>query len=132
MSPLSHLCAVALVCCSASHATAQGTDSLDGKWKATFVVGVGPAAGKLANANVVFRGTEGTWRTYTAARENPCLGKDTPLSIERKSPDTVEIRLLYSRVQTFCHDETISAKIENGSVIKGHFSGGKPIELSRD
>lgn len=131
MLPLSRLCAVALLCCSATHATAQGTDSLDGKWKATFAVGSGPAAGRLANANVVFRGTEGTWRTYMAARENPCLGKETPLSIQRQSPETLEIKLLYSRLQTFCQDETISVRIENG-VLKGHFSGGNRIELSRE
>lgn len=127
MPLLLRICLAALAASAVASVFAQEVD-LDGKWNASFSA---PGAAGRALAVLVIRGNEGTWRAvFASGRDNPCLGRETPISIHRSELD-VEIKILMSRVQSFCQDGRIAAKLENGS-LKGKFGDGRPVEIVRD
>lgn len=109
-----------------AQAMGQGT-ALDGKWAAKFVLPSGMSTG----AAVVIRGTEGTWTSHSAPRNNPCLGKETQIAVDQTSTDAVSIKILYSKRLTGCEDGSASLKLVDG-VLKGHLGAGLPVELNRD
>jgi len=104
----------------------QGT-ALDGKWTAKFVLPSGTSTG----AAVVIRGTEGTWTSHGAPRNNPCVGKETQIAVDQTSTDAASIKILYSKRLTGCEDGGASLKLVDG-VLKGHLGAGLPVELNRD
>jgi hypothetical protein len=107
-------------------ASAQSGPDLDGKWEAKFVA----ATGRPSGADVAIKGSEGTWHSYSAPRSNPCLGKETPIAIERGSAETIVVKLLYSKLLVGCQDGQFSVKLE-GAALKGQFSDGRALELVR-
>jgi hypothetical protein len=127
MSRISKTFAALLAAYLSTHAGGQGVTTLDGKWTASFT----SPNRSMAGAWVVINGGEGTWKTQGAPRDNPCFGKETPLTIDQSSTESVTMKILYSKLMAGCQDASLSVKLENG-ILKGQFGNGNPVVLTRE
>lgn len=77
------------------------------------------------------RADEGTWRAFSALPNNPCLGKETPVTVSRSAPDQVILTVKYSQVLKDCQDARLVLSLDSGKLI-GKFGDGRGIEVARD
>lgn len=109
--------------------SAQTPGSLQGKWSGKTQSQVG---GELA-VELVIAESNGTWRFIPRGtqRNNPCLGKDFPVSVISQSSAELSIEIKGSSVMQGCSDFSATLKSGDGKSLEGELSGGRHISLTR-
>ena len=107
--------------------SAQTLGSLQGKWSGKTESQVG---GELA-VELVIAESKGTWRFIPRGtqRNNPCLGKDFPVSVISQSSTELSIEITGSSVMQGCSDFSATLKSAMESHLKANFPAGGTLAL---
>ena len=73
----------------------------------------------------------GTWSTTASARNDPCIGRDTPITVQAVSEDGLALKVNRSQVLTGCPDFSFKFKKVDEKTMKAELTGGRSVTLTR-
>jgi hypothetical protein len=109
-----------------AQAMAQAPAEFVGTWKVTW-----HGAKKPQEAKLVITDSGGTWRTYDSSRNNPCIGREVPISVKVQSPGEVAIDLKFSEALAGCSNSIVTLKRVDDRNLQG-FRGSAEVKAVRD
>ena len=117
--------------CICFSAISQDAASLDGTWLAKF-----PAPSTAFNkgsreAKLVIANGAGTFQLSFKAREDPCIGREFPITISNVSTEGFDIDVQASKVLAGCQNFTWKPKRAEGGGYEGTFPDGRKFVLIR-
>lgn len=105
------------------------SDSLDGKWTATWTTDNGTER----QAYVEITGAAGTWKNVPIVRRgkpDPCITTPAPVAVETASNLTT-LFIKRSEALAGCKDQRVTLNAPSAGKIEGTFFEGKPVTLTR-
>jgi hypothetical protein len=93
---------------------AQTPAAFVGTWKVTW-----QGAKAMLEAKLVVSESGGTWKTISYNREDPCVGLEAPIVVDKVNGDEARIRLKFSEAMSGCSDATIRVKKLNDNAMSG-------------
>lgn len=106
---------------------AQPSPGLDGKWLAKF----SSPRGDPREAILIINGSAGTWEQQIQARNNPCVGREVPITVTAASGTDLEVQILNSKGLAGCSDGIIKAKRVDDKKFEGTLEDGRKVVLVR-
>jgi hypothetical protein len=100
-----------------STAFSQTTTAYDGKWKVTW------EKPRPMEAALVISGGTGTWKALVSNRDNPCVGREVPISVQSSTAEDLKISLDFSKALPGCLDSEVEFKRIDDSTLKGKRAG---------
>jgi len=101
-------------------AAAQGANPYNGTWRAQFER---RGTGWSAEATLVIADRHGTWQMTSSHRNNPCMGREYPVSIRRATARDLEFEIQRSKVLAGCDDELAVLERVDENTLRGEFEG---------
>ena len=126
MRTLEGLTIGALLMCSL--ALAQGENLYNGKWHATLTL----EGGKSREGTVNITEQVGTWKMTARVYKNPCVGLESPIVIQRATPDELVFKIYRSKALRGCDDDVASVKRINETTLQGELNDGRKLTLVRE
>ena len=118
-------------CASAASAQEALVTSYDGTWAVSGTT----FEGRTLNAELVLKGGAGTWRLYargaTAAKNNPCLLKSFPVSVQKSTADELRIHVDGPDVISGCPEFTVTLKPTGDNALEGTTRRGGTVHIER-
>lgn len=74
----------------------------------------------------------GTWSTTASARKDPCIGRDTPITVQSTSGEELAFKVNRSQVLTGCPDFAFKFKKVDEKTMKAELTGGRSVTLTRN
>lgn len=121
-------CFAVVAIVGATVAFAQSEHTYDGKWKITFD---GTRTVDM-EGTVVIKGNAGTWDMATRAVNNPCVGRQYPITVQKATADELFFTVNRAATLVGCKDGTYSFRKVDDKTLKGEVGGGRPASLVRD
>ena len=125
--------ALLVACACSTSAFGQDAPAYDGTWAATYTNDGRHEFG----AELVLKGDSGTWRNFAGhsdamlAKNNPCLMKDFPVSVEKSTADELTFRVDGSKVVAGCKDFTATLRRVDDNTLDGTFGGPWKVRIAR-
>ncbi len=85
-----------------------------GTWKVTW-----QGERRLQEAVLKVSESGGTWKAATSSRNDPCVGREAPISFEEINGDEATLRLKFSEALRGCADTTIKLKKLSDKAMTG-------------
>lgn len=111
----------------ASAATAQETNPYNGTWRAE----IEGLKGAALEGTVIIKDQGGTWDMLIRVRNNPCIGRAVPISIQRASADELVFEISRSKALPGCKDGLATLKRVDDKTLQGEFEEGRKLRLVR-
>jgi hypothetical protein len=73
----------------------------------------------------------GTWSTTASARLDPCIGRDTPITVQAAAAEELAFKVNRSQVLTGCPDFAFKFKKVDEKTMKAELTGGRSVTLTR-
>lgn len=115
-----------LACLVSVSSVAQQPVSLSGNWVAKFDT----PKGEAREVTIVIRDNSGTW-FQQAVRNNPCTGREMPITVDKVAPDGFELTRSSSKVLAGCPDISYQLKRVDDKVFEGVTPDGRKIQFIR-
>jgi hypothetical protein len=121
---LTLLCFASLVSCTVF---AQTPSAWVGTWKVTWP----NAQGRVQEARlVVTEAGAGSWQTHTRALDNPCIGKEVPIQVEKATDTEAKILLKFGDSIAGCTNSSVNLKVGENQAVTGT-RGKLPLTLEK-
>ena len=104
---------------------AQSPNPFVGTWKVTWEqqtrgIGVVQGGSRDFEAEMIIAVSGGSWKTLGASRrDDPCVGKEVPIAIDKQTDDEIHVRLKFSEVVSGCTDSTVRLKRVDDKKLTG-------------
>jgi hypothetical protein len=118
------LAALALV----SAALAQSTNPYNGKWTISFD---GRKTADLAGT-VVVKDEGGVWDVVARSSNNPCVGREYPITVQKTSADELTFTVNRAKTLTGCKDSMYTFRKVDDKTMKGELGEGRAASLVRN
>ncbi len=105
----------------------QQVNAFVGKWTGSMA----GSSGRELQLEVAITQAGGAWRFIGRAKNNPCLGRDFPISVTAQSSTELQIEVKGSSVLQGCIDETIVLRAPDATTIEGALADGRTFRLTR-
>lgn len=109
-------------------ALAQKAHSYNGKWTAKFD---GPVTANVMGT-VIIKDDQGSWKTVTLSKKNPCIGLEAPLSVQRATSEELVFEVTRSKALAGCEDTVYTFKRIDDKTLQGEFGEGRKIMMFRE
>ena len=121
-------CILVLVAMAASSVFARATNPYNGTWTVSF------DGSKTADleGTVVVTDEGGTWKVLARQRQNPCVGREAPISVLKSSADELVFEVNRSAVLAGCRDWKMKLKKVDEKTLSGVFTDGRAVTLTRN
>lgn len=100
-------------------------------WDGTWTLGFDGSRTSDLEGTVVVQGQGGSWRVATQSSKNPCVGREAPILVRSATADELVFEVKRSSVLASCKDWTMTFKKVDDKTLRGHFTDGRVIQLSR-
>lgn len=111
-----------------SVAFAQDSSTHDGKWHFEFTSDSGyPVTGTL-----IIQGRNGIWASNASSKNNPCIGRPTPITVRTDSIDDIAFDINGSKVIHGCPDNEVQLKQIDTTHLEGTINKSIKIKLTRE
>jgi hypothetical protein len=111
-----------------SAAFAQDPASYDGKWRFEFT----SDNGYFVAGSLVVQGQTGTWTSNATSKNNPCLGRPTPVTVKTASADSIAFDINGSKVLQGCADNQVQLKRTDATHLEGTINQSTKVKLVRE
>jgi hypothetical protein len=111
----------------AASVLAQEPNPYNGTWRAEFE----NQRGTKLEGTVLIKDQGGTWDMLTSAKNNPCVGRAAPITIQRASADELVFEIKRSQALHGCRDTQVVLKKFDAKTLEGVFDEGRKIKLVR-
>jgi len=81
---------------------------------------------------VVVQGDGGSWKVLAHAQNNPCIGREAPISVHRATAEELVFEVNRSKVLTGCRDWTMSFQRVDDKTLRATTSDGRPMLMVRE
>jgi hypothetical protein len=108
-------------------ALAQEANPYSGTWDATLV----SFKGETRKGKVILKDKDGTWDMNWQSPKNPCVGKRSPVVVQRTSADELVFEIRRSEALRGCKDSIVTLKRVNETTLKGELDDGRKLTLIR-
>jgi len=104
---------------------AQSPNPFVGTWKVTWEQqtrgsGVVPGGTRNFEAEMIIAASGGSWKTLGVSRgDDPCVGKEVPVVVEKQTDDELNVRLKFSEVAQGCTDSMVRLKRVDDKKLTG-------------
>lgn len=103
---------------------AQSPNPFVGTWKVTWEqmtrgIGVVPGGMRTFEAEMIIAASGGSWKTSSSRGDDPCVGKEVPIAIEKQTDDELNVRLKFSEVVQGCSDAMVRLKRVDDKKLTG-------------
>jgi hypothetical protein len=112
----------------AASAIAQETNPYNGTWHAEFE---SAAQGAKLEGTVVIKDQGGTWDMLARKGNNPCVGREVPITMQKASADELVFEINRSKALPGCNDGIAKLKRTDDKTLEGVFDKGRKIKLIR-
>jgi hypothetical protein len=106
---------------------AQADNPFNGTWAVSF------EGTKTSNVDgaVVINGAGGTWGIRVQARNNPCVGREFPLTVRKATADELVFTVNRAATLAGCKDSTYTFRKADDKTLKGEIGEGRAASLTR-
>jgi hypothetical protein len=108
-------------------ALAQEANPYSGTWDARMV----SKKGETRNGAVIIKEKDGTWDFNWQSPNNPCVGKRSPIAVQRTSAEELVFEVQRSKALKGCKDSIVTLKRVNETTLKGELDDGRKLTLMR-
>ena len=119
----------------AATATASAQDAAVASYDGTWAMSGTSNEGRTINAELVLKGDAGTWRLFarggTATKNNPCLMKNFPVTVQKSTADELTIHVDGPKVVPGCNEFTATLKPAGSNALEGATEGGGTLRIER-
>ncbi|MEO8080593.1 MAG: hypothetical protein ABI641_08685 [Caldimonas sp.] len=106
---------------------AQPAGVYDGIWTVTFD---GSRTAGL-QGTVVIKDGAGTWKVQAEDRKNPCVGRESPITVKTASADELVFEVNRSKMLAGCKDFTMKFRKVDDKAMAGKTIDGRAVSLVR-
>jgi hypothetical protein len=107
---------------------AQEPTSFEGKWHFEFI----SANGYAVAGTLTVQGQGGIWASNATSRNNPCLGRPTPITVRTASADSLAFEINGSKVINGCQDNQVQVKRIDATHLEGTIDQSVKMKLTRE
>jgi hypothetical protein len=108
-------------------ALAQEPNPYNGTWKASLVT----KKGETRKGTVILKNQDGTWDIQWQNVKNPCVGRPSPIVVQRTSTDELVFEINRSKALKGCKDNIATLKRVNETTLQGELDDGRKLTLVR-
>ena len=121
---------------SAFSSIACAQDAAPASYDGTWAMTAASTDGREFSAELVLKGDGGTWRNYgrrggAAMKNNPCLMKEFPVTVQKSTADGLTFRVDGSKVIAGCNDFTAELKRVDDKTLDGTMGESWTAHLAR-
>lgn len=109
-------------------AMAQEPNPYSGTWHASLEV----QKGVIREGTVILKDQDGTWDITAQKMKNPCVGRPSPIVIQRTSTDELVFEINRSKALKGCKDNIAIMKRVNETTLQGKLDDGRKLTLVRE
>jgi len=102
---------------ASSYVYAQEGGQFNGEWMARY--DNTSDEGQQVKLTIADQG--GSWHAYRGGKRNPCVRRDIPIAVERKSPSEILVQVKAAEFLQGCPNSTLSLKLTAPDKLEGSF-----------
>ena len=106
---------------------AEDANPYSGTWDAKLI----SKKGEHRSGQVILTDTGGTWDFDWQSPNNPCVGKRSPVAVQRVSPDELVFEVQRSKALKGCKDSIATMKRVSETTLQGELDDGRKLTLIR-
>lgn len=96
---------------------AQDTSQFNGEWMARY----DNASDEGQQVKLTIADQGGSWHAYRGGKRNPCVRRDIPISVERKSSSEILVQVKAADFLQGCPNSTLSLTLIAPDKLEGSF-----------
>ncbi len=109
-------------------AFAQAANPYAGAWKLKF----GQTDQRVGiEGSVEVQGDAGTWKTTATGRNDPCVGRDAPIAVQKATAEQFVFRVMRSKALAGCQDFTVTMNRVDENNLQGELRNGWKLQMTR-
>jgi hypothetical protein len=112
----------------AGSALAQADHPYNGTWRAELE---GAAHGVPLEGTVVIEDEGGTWDILARKGNNPCVGREAPITVQQATADELVFEINRSKALPGCQDGMARLRRTDNNTLEGVFDKGRKVRLVR-
>lgn len=109
-------------------APAYAANPYNGRWDISFEGVKNVEMG----GTVVVKDEGGTWKVHAENKQNPCVGRESPIVVKTATGSELVFDVERSKGLASCKDWTVKLKRVDDNTLKGQFADGREITLERE